>query len=147
MKGAWAAAALVIMGMVGLVALEIGAQEKREAKVAAPVKERYFEMRIYTAAEGKFEEMQKRFRDHTCTLFKKHGMEIVGFWVPTDEKKKDQLVYILAYPDKDAREASWKAFGQDPDWVKAKADSEKNGKLVAKVESVFMKPADYSPMK
>ena len=111
--------------------------------------ERFFELRKYTAPEGKLDALQARFRDHTNTLFRKHGMEIIGFWVPTDEKQgaKNTLIYILAYPSKEAREASWKAFQADPEWKAAKAESEKNGPLTTKVESTYMKPTDYSPMK
>ena len=86
-----------------------------------------------------------RFRDHTNALFKKHGMEIVGFW--TDEKRPEVLIYILAFPSKDAADKSWREFREDRDWQQAKADSEKDGALVTKVESVFMNPTDYSPIK
>jgi hypothetical protein len=114
-------------------------------------KERFFEMRTYTAAEGKFDALHARFRDHTNALFRKHGMEIVGFWVPTDEAKgaKDTLIYILAYPSKEARDAAWKAFGADPEWKAALKESEKNGRLTKPdgVKSLFLKPTDYSPMK
>ena len=112
-------------------------------------KERFFEMRTYVAAEGKFEALNARFRDHTNKLFVKHGMEIVGYWVPTDEKKgaKDTLIYILAYPSKDARDASWKAFGADPAWREALKASEVNGKLTKKIDVVYLRPTDYSPMK
>ena len=57
------------------------------------------------------------------------------------------MVYILAYPSKEAREKSWKAFQDDPDWKAAKEASEKDGKLVDKVVSVFLNPTDYSPIK
>ena len=118
-----------------------------QATAASKPKDRVFEMRTYTAHPGKAEDMHKRFRDHTCKLFKKHGMELVGFWVPQDEKKKDVLIYILAFPSRDAAKASWKAFQDDPEWKKVYAESHKNGPLVAKVESVFMDPADYSDIK
>jgi hypothetical protein len=109
---------------------------------------RYFEIRTYTANEGKMEALHARFRDHTNRLFVKHGMELVGYWVVNSGPNAGKdLVFILAYPSKDAREASWKAFGADPDWVKAKADSEKGGALVGKVDSRFMDPTDYSPIK
>lgn len=108
-----------------------------------------FEMRTYYAAPGKMDDLHARFRDHTCGLFKKHGMELVGFWEPVDAKsgKGEKMVYILAYPSREAATASWKAFGADPDWQKARTESEKNGKLVAKVESVFLNSLDYSPIK
>ena len=109
---------------------------------------RFFEMRIYTAAEGKLDDLHKRFRDHTNKLFEKHGMTLIGYWTPTDgPKSKDTLIYILAYPSQEAREKSWKSFQADPDWKAAREASEVNGKLVAKVESTFMSPTDYSPIK
>ncbi len=109
---------------------------------------RVFELRIYHAGEGKMKALHARFRDHTCALFKKHGITIVGFWSPTDENEAEKkLYYILAYPSKDAADKSWKAFREDPDWIKAKAASETDGTLVVKVESVYLNPTDYSPMK
>lgn len=105
---------------------------------------RVFEMRTYTAAEGKLEALEARFRDHTVGLFEKHGMTNIGYWVPTKENN-DQLIYILAYPSREARETSWQAFFADEDWKKAKAASEVDGKLIAKVDAVFMQVTDYSP--
>lgn len=107
-----------------------------------------FELRTYHAAPGKAAALHARFRDHTVALFKKHGMTNVLYGTPrteTGEKKDDTLIYLLAYPDKAAREASWKTFLEDPEWVAVKADSEKDGKLVAGVESLFLHLTDYSP--
>jgi hypothetical protein len=103
-----------------------------------------FELRTYHADEGKLEALQARFRDHTVALFAKHGIANVAYWVPK-ENAGQTLVYLLAYPDRTARENSWKAFLGDPVWQTAKAESEKDGKLVAKVESLFLHPTDYSP--
>ena len=111
--------------------------------------DRFFEMRTYYAAEGKIDNLNARFRDHTNKLFQKHGIEMVGYWQPVDEKnqKKPVLVYILAYPSREAREKSWKEFFADPEWQAVAKKSEENGKIVAKVESVYMSPTDYSPIK
>jgi len=106
---------------------------------------RTFEMRTYYAHPGKAEDLHTRFRDHTSKLFKKHGMDIVGYWVPND--KPDVLVYILAYPSKASADASWKGFREDPEWQKARAASEVNGPLVAKVESSWLQSTDYSPIR
>ena len=110
---------------------------------------RCFEMRTYYAAPGKVEELHLRFRAHTNVLFIKHGMQIVGYWVPLDKdgNYEDKLVYVLAYPNRGAREKSWQAFLADPDWITAKNASEVNGKLVDKIESVFMTATDYSPIR
>ena len=112
-------------------------------------KDRVFEMRTYYTHEGRLPALNKRFREHTCDLFKKHGMELVGFWTPIDEKdgKIVKLVYILAFPSREAAAASWKAFGSDPEWIKARDASEVDGKIVKKVESVFLNPTDYSAIK
>lgn len=112
---------------------------------AAEKDTRVFEMRTYYAAPGKLDDMNKRFRDHTLRLFAKHGIQSIGYWMPI-ENTDSKLIYVLAYPSKEAREASWKAFGDDPDWKKAKAESEANGALVSKVEQVFMQTTDFSPI-
>lgn len=109
---------------------------------------RVFEMRTYYAHPGKMKAMHARFRDHTCKLFEKHGMTIIGFWTPTDKEKSEEvLIYILAYPSREAANKSWDAFRKDPDWIKAKADSEKDGPIVKKADSVFLTGTDYSKLK
>jgi len=109
---------------------------------------RVFELRTYYAAPGKMEALHKRFREHTNKLFEKHGMTIVGFWSPIDKKQaEEKLIYLLAFPSKAAADKSWAAFRDDADWLRVKAASERDGKLVDRVESVFMNPTDYSPMK
>lgn len=106
-----------------------------------------YELRIYTCHEGKLDALLARFRDHTCKLFEKHGMKNVGYWVPVDEENgsKTTLIYILEHKSRDAAKASFKAFGADPEWQAAAKASEANGKIVAKIESIFMTPTDYSP--
>lgn len=106
-----------------------------------------FEQRIYTTADGKLPNLHARFRDHTNYLFVKHGIQLIGYWTPTD--KPNTLIYILAYPSKDAREASWKAFMADAEWQRVWAESKENagGSIVTNVESIFMTPTDYSPIR
>ncbi len=108
-----------------------------------------YEIRTYIAAPGKLEELHARFRNHTMKLFKKHGMEVVGFWGPTDKEKgsENTLVYVMAYPSREARNKAWQAFAADPEWQKARSESEKNGKLTDKVEFVILGATDYSPIK
>jgi hypothetical protein len=110
---------------------------------------RAFEMRTYYAAPGKLEALHARFRDHTNALFAKHGMTIVGFWVPSDKDKgaDNTLVYLLAFPNRAAREKAWDDFRKDPVWIAARDASEANGKLVDKIDSVMLTATDYSPMK
>jgi len=105
---------------------------------------RLFEMRIYYAEPGKLDALVERFQKHTTKLFEKHGMQNIGYWLPVDNEK-NMLVYVLAYPDREAREAAWTAFGADPKWKKVHAKSERKGKIVQKIESVFMRATDFSP--
>lgn len=108
---------------------------------------RYFELRAYTANEGKMEALHRRFRDHTNRLLARHGVEVLGHWtVVSGEGAGRTLIFLLAYPSPEAREASWKAFLEDPEWKRAKAESEKDGVLVGKVVQTFMIPTDYSPI-
>jgi hypothetical protein len=104
-----------------------------------------FELRTYTTHEGWLPPPNARFRDHTLKLFAKHGMKNVVYLTPMEEDNK--LVYLLAHSSRDAAKASFAAFGADPEWKAARDASEKDGKIVAKVESVFFTPTDYSPMK
>lgn len=109
---------------------------------------RLFEIRTYTAHPGKMEALHRRFREHTHRLFVRHGIEPVGYWTVTEgEGAGGTLVFLLAYPGREAREAAWKAFLADPEWQRAKAESEKDGPLVARVDSRFLSPADYSPLR
>lgn len=105
-----------------------------------------YEMRVYYAQEGKLDDLHARFRDHTLKLFEKHNIKNVGYFVPEGENPERKMVYFLAYPNRAERDKSWKAFMSDPDWQKAHKNSEKNGKLVAKIEDAFMTRTDYSPM-
>jgi hypothetical protein len=132
-----------VVGMAGAVRAQENASVAKDSRV--------FEMRTYYAAPGRIEDLHARFRNHTSDLFKKHGMTIVGYWVPVDEKaggvSGNTLVYLLAYPSLEARKTSWDDFGKDTEWNTVRTESEKNGKLVEKVDSVFLKATDYSPMK
>ncbi len=137
----WAAIFCGIGSTTMGLALAAG-REQGESKM------RVFEMRTYYANPGKMKALHDRFRNHTCKLFEKHGMTLIGFWSPIDAKEaENKMIYILAFPSKEAADKSWKAFGADPDWKAAKAASEKDGTLVAKAERIFLSATDYSPVK
>ncbi len=105
-----------------------------------------FELRVYHAFEGKLDGLLARFRDHTIAIFKRHGIESVAYWTPTDEPLQGKrLFYILKHPSREAATANWAAFRADPEWRQVSAASEANGKLVEKVESTFLKLTDFSP--
>ena len=108
-----------------------------------------YELRTYIATPGKLEQLHARFRNHTNNLLQKHGMKLVGFWVPQEKDKgsDNTLIYIVEHASRKAAEDSWKSFRADPEWIAAKAESEKGGPLTVKVESVYMNPTDYSKAK
>jgi hypothetical protein len=132
-----------------LVAAGIGFQlGKTTTASAATTNGRVFEIRTYTAEPGKLDALHARFRDHTLAIFGKHGMTSVGYFAPTDEPlSKNTLIYVLAFSSREAAKKSWDEFRNDPEWQKVQKESEANGKLVTKVDSVFAEPTDYSPMK
>jgi hypothetical protein len=114
----------------------------------ALAQDRVFELRTYTCHEGKLDALKARFSDHTLKLFARHNMQSIGYWIPQDaEKSKNTLIYIIAHPSREAADKNWAAFRADADWVKAKADSEKPGPIVLKVETVYMSPAAFSQLK
>ncbi len=105
---------------------------------------RYYELRVYYCLPGRLDALLERFQNPTLALFEKHGMENVGYWVPTNNEK-NTLYYILAFPDRASRDASFKSFVADPAWKDVQAKSEESGKIVEKIVSVFMKGADVLP--
>jgi hypothetical protein len=145
-KSKWGAAALA----VAMFGAGFGARSFVGGDVAhAQGSNRVFELRTYTAAPGKFDALHKRFRDHTLKLFEKHGITNIGYWVPADPPNSENtLIYLIAHKDREAAKKSWADFGADPDWQAVRKASMADGtSLTTKVESVFLNPIDYSPLK
>ncbi|MSQ29444.1 MAG: NIPSNAP family protein [Dehalococcoidia bacterium] len=105
-----------------------------------------YELRIYTANPGKMGALQARFRDHTVRLFEKHGIKNVGYWTNSIGGRSDELWYMLGFENIDQRQSAWTAFQADPDWQKARVESEKDGALVHHIENRIMNPTDFSPL-
>lgn len=97
----------------------------------------YFEMRTYTVHEGKMPDLIQRFQNHTRTLFTKHGITNVAYFLSEQEPEK-QLTFILGYPSAEERDIRWSKFVNDPEWKAVAQASEANGPLVQKVDQVFM---------
>lgn len=133
-----AAAAIVLSGWYG----------SHSSQGDVPVKDDLvYELRTYTTHPGRLAALNARFRDHTLKLFEKYGMKNVMYWIPTDEKlSQNTLIYVIAHASEEAAAKSWAAFRADPEWIKARDESEKDGKIVANVVAVYMKKADYSPV-
>jgi hypothetical protein len=140
----------VVYGSVfALVAAVIGLNNFTGGSAAQQEKskERLYELRTYHVISGRMPAMLKRFREHTTELFEKHGMENVGYWTPAGKEGETRLIYILAHNGPEAAKKSWQGFRDDPVWQKARDASEADGKIVEKVESVFLKPTDFSKLK
>ena len=145
LKSTWfvlgASTAIFVAGMSAGSLLQSGVAHAQAAK-------HVFELRTYTAPEGKLGELHARFRDHTLKIFNKHGMKSVIYLAPQDAPDSaNTLIYILEHPSREAAKKAWADFAADPEWVKVAADSQVNGRLTSKVVSVFADPTDYSPMK
>lgn len=139
---------LSVLALVFLAGLAAGRVLPPAPAVYAQADHRVFELRTYTAPEGKLPELQARFRDHTIRIFNRHNMTSVGYWVPQDAPtSQNTLIYVLAHPSREAAKKNWAEFQADPEWQKVSAESQVNGRIVSKVESVFMDPTDYSPIK
>ena len=124
-------------------AFAVDEKKQVDTEPAAEEKPMLYELRTYYTPEGKLDALNARFRNHTMKLFEKHGMKNIMYWTPVD--KPNTLIYVIAHKDKDAADASWKAFREDPEWKKVAEETQRDGKLVEKVESVYMTPTDYSP--
>ena len=144
MKKLYGVTALGAAFVLGFVARGIVPAEP----VAQAQSARVFELRTYTAPEGKLADLHARFRNHTMRIFKKHGMENIAYFKPQDAPlSQNTLIYLIAHPSREAAKENWAAFQKDPEWQKVANESQVNGKIVAKVESVFIDPTDYSPLK
>jgi len=139
----WSVAAIGAAFVFGFVARGVVSEPVVNAQGA-----RVFELRTYTAPDGKLEELHARFRNHTTRIFQKHGMTNVAYFKPQDAPlSQNTMVYLISHASREQAKLNWAAFGKDPEWQKVAQESQVNGKIVAKVESVFLDATDYSPMK
>ena len=144
MKKMWSVAAIGAAFVFGFIARGVVPGEP----VVSAQSARVYELRTYTAPDGKLEELHARFRNHTLRIFQKHGMSNVAYFKPQDALlSQNTMIYLIAHPSREAAKQNWAAFGKDPEWQKVAQESQVNGKIVAKVESVFLDATDYSPMK
>jgi hypothetical protein len=121
---------------------------RNDSTVAHAQGKKVYELRTYTAPEGKLGELNARFRDHTIRIFNRHGMKSVLYMTPQDAPdSQNTLIYVLEHPSRDAAKTAWDAFRADPEWQKVSKETQANGPIVSKVVSVFADPTDYSPMK
>lgn len=99
-----------------------------------------YELRIYHIAPGKMEAIQNRFAKHTLRLFAKHDMYVRDFWIET-EPGDNRICYVMEYPDRETRDRKIAAFRSDPEWIEVTAQTDKDGPIVEKRESIFLSRA------
>ena len=134
---------IVLSVLLAIVAFRTNATVGEEKKVTPAG---IYELRTYTTLEGRLPNLHARFKNHTLKLFEKHGMKNLMYWTPTDEKlAANTLIYVLWHASPEAAKKSWDAFRADPEWHKVRDESEKDGKIVAKVDAVYMTLAEFSP--
>ena len=109
---------------------------------------RVFELRIYHTVPGKATALQAEFRDKVTKLFARHDLKAVGYWAPEDAPtSSDTFIYILAHPSRDGAKQHWDAFRTDPEFQEMMKSQQGDNKLVEKVDSTYMDPVDFSPIK
>ena len=120
-----------------------------EIKESIKNPERLFELRIYTPLPNKLRDLERRMGDHTIELFGSHGMTNIAYWKTRekDSTAMSKFIYILAHASEAAAEKSWAEFRQDPKWIALRDSSEKNGKIVDNIKSIFLKPLEFSKYK
>lgn len=134
----------LLCGIVAtVVAVQVIVPKAATADQASKEEDWLYELRTYVTPPGKLDALNARFRDHTMKLFEKHGMKNIMYWVATDQP--NTLIYVIAHRNAEAATASWAAFREDPVWKRVAEETQRDGKLVEKVESVYMKATDYSP--
>jgi hypothetical protein len=137
-----------LLAGVALFALGAAAMWLARPAIVEAQSPRVYELRTYHCMPGRLEALKTRFREHTTKLFAKHGMKNIGYWIPADAPdSQNTLIYVLAHDSREAAKKSWTEFGSDPEWKKVRDASEKDGKIVEKVDSVYMTPTDFSALK
>jgi hypothetical protein len=135
--------------LILVAGLVLGAGLQYTLAAGAEPAGKVFEIRTYHTFPGRLDALHKRFREHTMKMFEKHGMSNVGYWVPQDNPAHENtLIYVISHASREQARANWAAFSADPEWKKIAADSEADGgKIVEKVDSVFVDATDYSPIR
>ena len=106
-----------------------------------------YELRVYHCVPGRLPDLVKRFDTLTLPLWKKHGIEQAGFWTVAIGNSNQDLYYMLKWDSLADREKKWNAFQADPQWISARAETEKNGPIVARVENSILQPTNFSAVK
>lgn len=105
------------------------------------------ELRIYHCAPGRLPALLKRFSTTTLGIWERHGIRQAGFWTTEIGPTNHALYYLLEWESLAERETKWNAFQADPEWIAKRAESEKDGPIVATLENIILKPTAFSSVK
>jgi hypothetical protein len=106
-----------------------------------------YEQRIYSCFPGRLPALLKRFETKTLEIWKKHGIRPAGFWTVLIGDGNNDLHYLLAWESLAEREQKWNAFQADPAWISARAESEKDGLIIANIKSAILQPTAFSTVR
>ena len=136
----------VLFGLIIFVLGFVAGHFSEFANIASAQSNQVFEMRTYTTHPGRLDALNARFRAHTTRIFEKHSIRNIGYWTPQDAKDHPDrtLGYIIAHDSRDAATKNWQSFRDDPEWAQVAEESQRDGRIVANVESVFLRATDYS---
>lgn len=105
------------------------------------------ELRIYRCIPGRLPALLKRFDTVTLKLWEKHGIRQAGFWTTLVGESNQDLHYLLAWESMAERETKWNAFQADAEWIAKRAESEKDGPIVANIVNAFLQPTSFSAVR
>jgi len=105
------------------------------------------ELRIYHCVPGRLAALNKRFETITLKLWDKHGIRQAGFWTVLIGESNHDLYYLLEWEDLGERERKWNAFQADPEWLTARAETEKDGPIVGHITNYMLTPTAYSSVR
>ena len=106
-----------------------------------------YELRVYTCVTGRLPALIRRFETVTLRLWEKHGIRQAGFWTTVIGDSNNDLHYFLAWESLAERETKWTAFMTDPQWLAARAESERDGPIVANIKSSILQPTAFSTVR
>ena len=106
-----------------------------------------YELRVYRCLPGRLPALLKRFETTTLTIWQRHGIRPAGFWTTLVGESNHDLSYMLAWESMAERERVWSAFMADPEWIEKRAESEKDGAIVATIRNEFLAPTSFSTVR
>ena len=105
------------------------------------------ELRIYRCLPGRLPALLRRFETITLTIWERHGIRQAGFWTTIIGESNQDLTYLLAWESLAERETKWAAFQSDPEWIAKRAETEKDGQIVANIVTQLLQPTSFSAVR